>query len=97
MDVLGYSQISLTLNTYSHVARSLRTDAAERKEDVVLTRAQATTGEQTTAALNIALKPGPELAHGQLEAQDSNSEPGTRYRTRTCDQGIKSPLLYQLS
>ena len=22
---------------------------------------------------------------------------GTRYRTRTCDQGIKSPLLYQLS
>ena len=27
----------------------------------------------------------------------SNSKPGTRYRGRTCDLGIKSPLLYQLS
>jgi integrase len=96
MDVLGHSQVSLTLNTYSHVVPSLRTDAAERM-DAVLARALAATGKQTTSALNLALKPGPEPTAGLLETQDSSSERGTRYRTRTCDQGIKSPLLYQLS
>ncbi len=46
MDVLGHSQISLTLNTYSHVVPSLRTDAAERMDDI-LTRALAAAGEQS--------------------------------------------------
>jgi hypothetical protein len=30
MEVLGHSQITLTLNTYSHVLPSLTTDVAER-------------------------------------------------------------------
>lgn len=40
MDLLGHSQISLTLNTYSHVVPSLREDAADRM-DSLLTRALA--------------------------------------------------------
>ena len=35
MDVLGHSQVSLTLNTYSHVVPSLRTEAADRMDDVL--------------------------------------------------------------
>jgi integrase len=35
MDILGHSQVSLTLNTYSHVMPALRTEAAA-KIDVVL-------------------------------------------------------------
>jgi integrase len=44
MDVLGHSQVSLTLNTYSHVVPSLRTEAADRMENV-LARALATSSE----------------------------------------------------
>jgi integrase len=96
MDVLGHSQISLTLNTYSHVVPSLRTDAAERMDDV-LTRALAATGEQATSALNLALNNPSGTPGDQPERPEIVEDAGTRYRTRTCDQGIKSPLLYQLS
>jgi len=37
METLGHSQISLTMNTYSHVIPALQRDAAERM-DVILTR-----------------------------------------------------------
>jgi integrase len=37
METLGHSQISLTLNTYSHVLPALQADAAA-KLDAVLTR-----------------------------------------------------------
>jgi integrase len=37
METLGHSQISLTLNTYSHVLPSLQADAAA-KIDAILTR-----------------------------------------------------------
>ena len=30
MEILGHSQIALTLNTYSHVAPELQTDAIDR-------------------------------------------------------------------
>jgi hypothetical protein len=96
MDVLGHSQISLTLNTYSHVVPSLRTDAAERMDDV-LTRALAAAGEQATSALNLALSGPSEARDDHPETPEILEDAGTRYRTRTCDQGIKSPLLYQLS
>jgi integrase len=37
METLGHSQISLTLNTYSHVLPALQEDAAA-KLDAILTR-----------------------------------------------------------
>lgn len=35
MDVLGHSQIGLTMNTYSHVIPDLRRDAARRLEELL--------------------------------------------------------------
>ena len=35
MDVLGHSQIGLTMNTYSHVIPDLRRDAASRMEEIL--------------------------------------------------------------
>jgi hypothetical protein len=35
MDVLGHSQISLTMNTYAHVLPELRRDAADRMNDLL--------------------------------------------------------------
>ncbi len=38
MDVLGHSQIALTMNTYSHVPPELKRDAASRMEDLIAER-----------------------------------------------------------
>ena len=38
MDVLGHSQIGLTMNTYSHVIPDLRRDAADRMQDLLAER-----------------------------------------------------------
>ncbi len=38
MDLLGHSQIGLTMNTYSHVIPDLRRDAADRIEDLLRDR-----------------------------------------------------------
>jgi integrase len=38
MDVLGHSQIGLTMNTYSHVIPDLRRDAAQRMDDLIAER-----------------------------------------------------------
>lgn len=38
MDVLGHSQIALTMNTYSHVIPELKRDAATRMEDLIADR-----------------------------------------------------------
>ncbi len=35
MEILGHSEISLTMNTYSHVIPGLRKDAAARMEDLL--------------------------------------------------------------
>ena len=35
MEILGHSQISLTLGTYSHVVPELAHEAAERMEDAL--------------------------------------------------------------
>ncbi len=35
MDLLGHSQIGLTMNTYSHVIPDLRRDAAHRMQDLL--------------------------------------------------------------
>ena len=40
METLGHSQVSLTLNTYSHVLPALQQDAAS-KMDAILTRFKA--------------------------------------------------------
>ena len=38
MDLLGHSQIGLTMNTYSHVIPDLRRDAAERMQAALTER-----------------------------------------------------------
>jgi hypothetical protein len=38
MDVLGHSQIGLTMNTYSHVIPDLRRDAAHRMQELLSDR-----------------------------------------------------------
>jgi integrase len=38
MEVLGHSQIALTMNTYAHVIPELRTDAAQRMEELIQER-----------------------------------------------------------
>src|SRR5204863_2661158 len=38
MDVLGHSQIGLTMNTYAHVIPELRREAADRMESVIQER-----------------------------------------------------------
>ena len=38
MDVLGHSQIALTMNTYSHVIPELKRDAAQRMEELIADR-----------------------------------------------------------
>jgi integrase len=35
MELLGHSQISLTMNTYSHVIPQLKRDAADRMDDIL--------------------------------------------------------------
>jgi integrase len=35
MEILGHSQISLTMNTYSHVIPALQREAAERMDAVL--------------------------------------------------------------
>jgi len=35
MEVLGHSQIAITMNTYTHVIPELRRDAAERMDSVL--------------------------------------------------------------
>jgi hypothetical protein len=35
METLGHSQISLTMNTYSHVIPALQRDAAERMDAIL--------------------------------------------------------------
>ena len=39
METLGHSQISLTMNTYSHVVEALARDAADRMDSLLHTRA----------------------------------------------------------
>jgi len=38
MDLLGHSQIGLTMNTYSHVIPDMRRDAAQRMQDLLQDR-----------------------------------------------------------
>jgi integrase len=38
MDVIGHSQIGLTMNTYSHIIPDLRKDAAKRMQDLLQER-----------------------------------------------------------
>lgn len=38
MDVLGHSQIALTMNTYSHVIPELKREAAQRMEELISDR-----------------------------------------------------------
>jgi integrase len=40
MDLLGHSQIGLTMNTYSHVIPDMRRDAAQRMQDLLQDREQ---------------------------------------------------------
>lgn len=45
MEILGHSQISLTMNTYSHVAPQLQNEAAQRMHDLLSSPTHNTKGE----------------------------------------------------
>jgi len=38
MEILGHSQIALTMNTYAHVIPELRRDAASKMEELIRDR-----------------------------------------------------------
>jgi hypothetical protein len=44
MDVLGHSQISLTMNTYSHVLPALKNDAASKMNELLTSHSQNPVG-----------------------------------------------------
>ncbi len=48
MEILGHSQIGLTLGTYSHVAPELRTDAAARMGEALWGSDDKPTGNKPT-------------------------------------------------
>jgi hypothetical protein len=51
MELLGHSQIAVTMNTYSHVVPALRKDAANQVDAVL-------SGVQDGVATTVAIKPG---------------------------------------
>ena len=52
MQILGHSQISLTLGTYSHVVPELAEDAAVRVGDALGGQVAATAAPQTTLGVS---------------------------------------------
>ena len=87
MELLGHSQITLTLNTYSHVMPSLRREAADRMEDLLT---HGGSRGLPRVAPSVAPSHHSEADEEVSGETISNSQSSTRYRTRTCDQGIKS-------
>jgi hypothetical protein len=90
MEILGHSQIALTMNTYSYVAPEVSREAADRMaralwhdEDQPMTAVAARPVTGTP-------KPSPGVA---LTWGFTGAPPGTR----TPNPRIKSPLLCQLS
>ncbi len=59
MDLLGHSQISLTLNTYSHVIPALRSEAADKMTAILKPKSISTTVKTT-------VKSGVGSHHGEL-------------------------------
>jgi integrase len=53
MEILGHSQISLTMNTYAHVIEDLQREAAERMEEVLA--GDGATPTQDPVAVNLAV------------------------------------------
>jgi integrase len=49
MELLGHSQIAVTMNTYSHVIPALRKEAADKMEEILrpMAMVEATVGAQT--------------------------------------------------
>ena len=79
METLGHSQISLTLDTYSHVLPSLQSDAAKRLDEPIGNGSQNGRQDSRDAAA------GPEESPNSLENLVSRGgiEPPTR-RLRVC-------------
>jgi len=78
---LGHASIAITLDTYSHVLPGLQEAAAERF-DRMLEKEPANGSEGGYVS--------------KMFASDTEVE-REPHRTRTCNQLIKSQLLYQLS
>ena len=86
METLGHSQVSLTLDTYSHVLPSLQAEAATRMNDAI-GEIGCQIGCQDTKQPN---------SESQKTAK-CFSESGEPPRNRTENPQIKSLLLCQLS
>ena len=88
METLGHSQVSLTLNTYSHVLPALQRDAAARMNAVLADP------EPLVCQLVCQRRQGVEAVRQRQELLRKTGEPG---RNRTLNPQIKSLLLCQLS
>jgi len=92
---LGHADIALTLNTYSHAIPALEETAANLIANLVIP-------PLSEGLFAKGLQTGGDQDHEARGANGKNrSHAGTPFdgpcRDRTCDLGIKSPLLYQLS
>ena len=95
MQILGHSQISLTLGTYSHVVPELARDAADRIGSALWgdpKPSRTRNGNQTGTGPAIGDEPSTTSGLGNIGLSD-----GAALEIRTPDLRITSALLYQLS
>ncbi len=83
METLGHSQVSLTLDTYSHVLPSLQAEAAKRMDDAI--------------GCQIGCQNEKGSSEEPQESQISEEKSGEPGGNRTPNPQIKSLLLCQLS
>src|SRR5262249_61932537 len=99
MEILGHSQIALTMNTYSHVAAGVSREAADRIARMLcksLRMKKRSRGQRRMSALAarvaawLACWLAGETAIRTLTSEFMSGAPGAR----TLNPRIKSPLLY---
>jgi hypothetical protein len=102
MDILGHSQIAVTMNIYGHVIPAMQEEAASEidaalQADDELGGSSRELARRALVAVTVAVN-GPEMARGHTASWlyalvRRCAPPGTR----TPNPRIKSPLLCQLS
>ena len=79
MDVLGHSQIALTMNTYSHVLPALKSDATSKMNDLL------TANQPNPIGVKIGVNcPGETEASSKTAEMLNDLEPARGLEPRTC-------------
>jgi hypothetical protein len=87
MEILGHSQIALTVNSYTHVLPELERDAARRMDEAII-GAQPLAGIELGCCSTTALERSNRWFRIQI---------GSGTGTRTLNLAVNSRLLYRLS